>query len=580
MSLFTKSTNDHVITKSKAGLLMALVVFLLGMTATGVYATVTRDQNTRDYQAGVSQQARGAETFLDSSMRNYSQVLRSAVALFRVKQDITAEDWQTFYQQIKTEGALDEMLGVGYMPVSNDSQTAIITYLEPTIEPNQRAIGFDMYTDPIRRAAMEIARDTGAITMSAPVALVQDKNEKNPRPGVLIYAPLYDQEHLTSKEERQNALKGYAYIVLRPHNIMSRYEAEHGDAQSRTALSVIDVSGKQAPVTLFASQFGQGEDTSQQFHSVATTDVFGRTWQVDATRSEAYSTRISPAVMFLLGGVVSAILAALTNFFFTNRIRRVEAVYEDEVKRSKDELLALASHQLRTPASAVKQYIGILTSGMMGELTKEQKVIAEKAYETNERQINIINDLLYVSKLDAKQLVIEPREMNLTALVQKSVDDYEQQAAEKNIVLVFRTKRPHIITADSRYLSMAIDNLISNAIKYSYPSTRVIVRLVVKGRMVVVSVRDYGVGLDKDDYEKVFTKFTRIENQLSHDAEGSGLGLFLTRQLVRAHSGDVTVESTPGKGSMFILSLPKELTINTAIVHLNPTLGGDGASEM
>jgi signal transduction histidine kinase len=232
-------------------------------------------------------------------------------------------------------------------------------------------------------------------------------------------------------------------------------------------------------------------------------------------------------------------------------------------------LLALASHQLRTPASGVKQYLGLLNSGMLGELSSEQKSVTQKAYDANERQLEIINEMLYVSKADAGQLVIEPKTFNLTALTQTVIDGFAEQASQKDIRIAFRTKRDYQVTADDRYVTMAVENLISNAIKYSYPSSTVRVGIASRGKMVSLYVKDRGVGIAKHNIEMVFGKFNRVDNPLSHSEGGSGLGLFLARQLARAHGGDVTVESALEKGSTFSMTLPKKLTVNQTILHLN-----------
>ena len=133
--------------------------------------------------------------------------------------------------------------------------------------------------------------------------------------------------------------------------------------------------------------------------------------------------------LFILGVIMGLAISSGIYILLSYRVRRIKRMYESEVQRTKDELLALASHQLRTPASAVKQYLGILTAGIVGDLSADQRSIALKAEEANERQMNIINDLLYVSKADAGQLVIEPRRINLTELVQKGVDACSEQAA-------------------------------------------------------------------------------------------------------------------------------------------------------
>ena len=251
------------------------------------------------------------------------------------------------------------------------------------------------------------------------------------------------------------------------------------------------------------------------------------------------------------------------------RLEHVQRSYEHEVERTKDELLALASHQLRTPASGVKQYIGILTSGIVGPLTAAQQQIAEKAYNTNERQIEIINQLLYVSKIEAGKVTLRLVKSDITPVVQRAVDSLQATARLKNIKVIFKTKQPRYVFGDEQYFAMIVDNLISNAIKYSYPNTTVMVRIVRRpDDFLAVSVTDRGVGIPDHDKEHLFQKFRRLNNPLSRSESGSGLGLFLAYQLARAHGGDITVSSQEGKGSTFTLLLPTTLRFNEAQVDI------------
>ena len=347
--------------------------------------------------------------------------------------------------------------------------------------------------------------------------------------------------------------------------MVSRYLSDHRDEYENIAVTVRDETDSANPALLYQNKtatVSTGQATSR-------ITVDSRTWGVVVNGGASYTSLASPIVLFVLGGIVSLLLSILTYWIFIGRIKRLANVYEGEVKRTKEELLALASHQLRTPASGVKQYLGLLNSGMLGELSSEQKSVTQKAYDANERQLEIINEMLYVSKADAGQLVIEPKTFNLTALTQTVIDGFAEQASQKDIRIAFRTKRDYQVTADDRYVTMAVENLISNAIKYSYPSSTVRVGIASRGKMVSLYVKDRGVGIAKHNIEMVFGKFNRVDNPLSHSEGGSGLGLFLARQLARAHGGDVTVESALEKGSTFSMTLPKKLTVNQTIVHLN-----------
>ncbi len=574
-------------------LLMALGIFLVTFSISSYFAKSTLNQNRNDYYTQLNQRAVAVRQHIDTSLMRYSQLLRSTSALFTVKGELSRDDWAAFYSTAKVEQDFPSLVGLGYVtvlpadaggefqqrvidsglsgytvhPAAVGDRIAPITYIMPNTTLNASALGFDMYTSTIRKAAMDQARDTDMSVMSAPMRLMQDSSDADAPLGIAMYLPVYTTPQAPSTvEERRANLRGFVYIVLRPSDMVSHYVSSQPDTFKKTSVEVTDADDSSR--VLFKSEV-QGVSDAAIMSSVDES-VDSRTWHISVRGNDSYTNTLSPVVLFILGGIVSLLLSGFTYWLLSSRIRRITKVYEGEVQRTKDELLALASHQLRTPASGVKQYIGMLTSGMMGELTSDQQMIAEKAYETNERQIQIINELLYVSKADAGQLVIEPKQFDVTRLTQKVVDGFSDQAAEKNISVLFTTKKPHLIVADDRYVSMIIENLVSNAIKYSYPSSTVRVGMTARRNTILLSVKDRGVGLDSIDAEHIFGKFNRVDNPLSHSEGGSGLGLFLARQLARAHGGDIAVESKLDKGSTFTLSLPKELTINETIVHLNP----------
>ncbi len=582
--ILQRQSNKKLARLSNGSLLLPTVVLLLGLTITGMYATSTRDINEKDYQAGLTQQAESLSAYTTTAMRAYGQRLKATAAMMSIKHDISAAGWHEYYDRARSDDTLSAMLGVGYVPVLSHAQLqdegqvpvsslgtpvtiyptserevyAPILYLDPSTLDNRRAIGFDMYSDPSRKKAMEQARDTGEIAMTNPVLLVQDKDKQHPHFGILIYYPVYvASSSPTTVAERRTALEGYTYIVLRPQDVIAEYSALTSEKFAGSHVTVYDITeGQEAKQQLYTPAPTTKNLDASVYHGQAIDKLYGRTWMADISSNEMYSRKIGPSVIATTGALLSFLLAGLVYGLFSRRIRHVRQALESEVKRTKDELLALASHQLRTPASGVKQYIGILTSGIVGELNDQQQQIAQKAYDTNERQLRIINDMLYVSRLEAGQLVLEFAELNLTALIQKSIDENHDYAAEKNITLVFRTKKPCLLWGDASYISMIIDNLISNAIKYSHNDASVTISLKKSRGTVTLAVSDTGVGIDESDYEKVFDKFTRVSNSLSTAAGGSGLGLFLARQLARAHGGDITIASALERGATFTVTLP------------------------
>lgn len=229
----------------------------------------------------------------------------------------------------------------------------------------------------------------------------------------------------------------------------------------------------------------------------------------------------------------------------------------ETLARTKDEFVALASHQLRTPATAVKQYLGMVLQGYAGEVSDVQADMLDRAFQSNERQIQIINQILNAARVDTGRLVMTPAPLDLHAQLQGIVEEMRQAIEQKGHD--FRVKlgtKPAKVYADAGYLRMALENIIHNASIYTPAPGRIEVTLKCLAKRVEISVRDNGVGIKQADIKKLFTKFTRIHNALSVEAGGSGIGLYLTAEIVRLHGGTITVDSKIRVGTTFTVSLP------------------------
>lgn len=228
-----------------------------------------------------------------------------------------------------------------------------------------------------------------------------------------------------------------------------------------------------------------------------------------------------------------------------------------ELNKSKDEFIALASHQLRTPATGVKQYVGMLLEGYAGELTPNQRAFLERAYESNERQLSTINDLLQIARIDANKLELVKRPIDLVALAQSAIDEQQSTFKRRRQTVRLHTKTSTLrADADKQRLRMAIDNLLDNAGKYSRENTAVVITLSAQGSRAVIAVADHGIGIAAADFGKLFQKFSRIDNPLSISVGGNGLGLYVAKKVIDAHEGSLAVSSTLGKGTTFTITLP------------------------
>lgn len=227
------------------------------------------------------------------------------------------------------------------------------------------------------------------------------------------------------------------------------------------------------------------------------------------------------------------------------------------LNQAKDEFISLASHQLRTPATGVKQYVGMALEGFAGDLTPELRTFLERAYESNERQIEIINDLLNVAKVDAGKVSLHMEKTDLVALIKSVILEQASHFADREQLVIFKPSRPSLeVPADSNRLRMVLDNLLDNASKYTPHGKSIEVKISKSSGRIYIAVIDEGVGIEPGDINKIFRKFSRLDNALSAHVGGSGLGLYWAQKIIDLHKGTITVTSKPGAGSTFTVSLP------------------------
>ncbi len=228
------------------------------------------------------------------------------------------------------------------------------------------------------------------------------------------------------------------------------------------------------------------------------------------------------------------------------------------INHAKDEFISLASHQLRTPATGVKQYVGMLMQGYFGDLTDEQMSIVKAAYESNERQLNIVNALLNVARLDAGKVKLQPVSCDMCQMLEDIIQEQAEVFRMRRQPLTLRTpSHPVMCGVDAQLIRMVLENIVDNAGKYSRHGRPVEVRLRQTAKAVIIEVQDQGVGMRQKDHTKLFQKFSRIDNELSTSASGSGLGLYWAKKIMDLHQGTITVDSRARQGSTFTITIPK-----------------------
>lgn len=229
---------------------------------------------------------------------------------------------------------------------------------------------------------------------------------------------------------------------------------------------------------------------------------------------------------------------------------------ELQLEHAKDEFISIASHQLRTPATVVKQYLGMILEGFV-ESEETRMEMLRIAYTHNNNQLDIINDLLRVAQLEANTMMASYQQTDVVHLLHNIISGQSPEFAKRSIKLIFKPKKKSVkVRIDPLHIQMVLENLINNANKYSNPESEVSIEISETPDSVVVSVADQGIGIAEEDIPKLFNKFSRIENNRS-TASGTGLGLYWAKKLIELYDGQICVQSCPSKGSTFSVKLPR-----------------------
>lgn len=242
-----------------------------------------------------------------------------------------------------------------------------------------------------------------------------------------------------------------------------------------------------------------------------------------------------------------------------NKLLKKQRLELEILNNSKDEFISLASHQLRTPATITKQLLGLYVEGFFADIDEKHIQRIKKAYDSNERQIDVVNSLLKIAMVDAGELNLVLEEFDLVQLVCECIDGLKDSAHKKNQdLLLSGGVDAVVICADRKNLRMALENVINNAIKYTYVRGMIEVTVTEDANTVSIAILDNGVGIAKTDIDKLFKKFSRIPNDLSGAEGGTGLGLYWSHKIVSMHKGKIKVESKPYEGTKFKIILPKQ----------------------
>lgn len=277
----------------------------------------------------------------------------------------------------------------------------------------------------------------------------------------------------------------------------------------------------------------------------------------------------------LLKILAPEIAVAINNALSFEEIRKFNVTLEEEVKRAttrlrkanvrlkeldvlKDEFVSIASHELRTPMTAIKSYLWMALNKSK-HLDKTTKKYLSISYHSTERLISLVNDMLTVSRIERNKIILKKEKVNIPDILEQVHEELGITAKEKGITFTYTYgSKKLFVKGDKIKLREVFQNIIGNALKFTPENGSITVQALKTDSHVCVSVTDTGSGIPEDQLDKLFKKFSKIEYSYSkHSSQpGTGLGLYISKQIVSLHDGKITVESEVGKGTTFLVSLP------------------------
>lgn len=481
-----------------------------------------------------------------------------AISQMSVSRIVQPSERESYLAQLSEQYAQPIQLRGAVPP---DSAVNVLSYVSPEQPDTINSVGFNIWTDPRTERATQRATDTNSVVMTDQTELLQNAKglENQEWKSFLMYAPYYQAgTSLTTVDQRREAVLGHVFASFKTNEVF-RQVFEHIDTKHVAIMVTTEGGAGENDAIVYSSQPSGRPSAIIERHQVV--NVYGQAFTINYafdSKSLVSTTQLNaPLYTMLFGSFIGLLVGTVTFFFLRGRHHQVLLDKERDIARAKDELLSLASHQLRTPATGVKQYMGMVLQGFAGPISETQEEMLAKAYASNERQLQVINDILHLAKLDLGRIVLARTKFDLSELVHDVIEEQEQELRKGELAISTKLIRQAPIYADKHMLRMVVENLLSNAIKYTDAGGRVLVRLQRGDNGYYLTVRDTGVGIASADMSQLFKQFSRIPNPRSHLVTGTGVGLYLAKHLTRLHDGDIVVESKLGRGSSFIVYIPK-----------------------
>jgi signal transduction histidine kinase len=572
----------------------SVLILIGGLILTGLLTLVTYNFVERQNKEEFISVAKEIELRIESRLHAHALILRTGSAYFTVSDTVTRKQWKEFTEHSMIDRNLPGIEGFGFTKIVPPDQleqhtldirnegfpgysvypegqrefyTSII-FLEPFSGRNLRAFGYDMFSHPIRRRAMEYSRDNDVAMLTGKVALVQETGENN-QAGTLMYVPVYNSDMPSSTvEERRRAIKGWVYSPYRMNDLMQGILGRWDEIQQdRIHLQIYDDSIYSHSL-LYDSHNGLVRNKPATRTIVTPLDFNGTQWKLLFKQSgQASFFNGNVIIVFSSGIIISILLFFLSRSFFkiTYRSNQIK-IQNDELQKlnaTKDKFFSIIAHDLKSPFNAIVGFSDMLVKQVD---RMDQEGIAKFAgiiHQSSQKAMDLLMNLMEWSQSQTGRMEFSPERFDLVSLIKEVELLFIDVAEQKAIEMKNDLPSDAFVYADEAMISTVIRNLISNAIKFTDPGGKIIISARQHPDELIVSVTDTGVGIPKNKIEKLFRIDENYSTSGTQNETGTGLGLILCQEFISQHQGKIWAESQVGNpsagrtgGSTFYFSLP------------------------
>lgn len=504
---------------------------------------------------------------IQNRIKTYEQVLGGASGLFAASEHVTRAEWKTF---VENQGSIDRFPGIQGIGVSaiihgEDNLASHIAqvrnegfsnytiwpegdrkeyhpvfYLEPVNARNQRAFGYDMYSEPTRQAAMELARESGLPVLSGKVTLVQE-TETDVQSGFLLYFPLYDNEKsIQSSEDRINAFEGFVYAPFRINDLMINIL---GETNNDIVFVICDENEDPENIMFDYAKINNIDesDIDYTFTKTMTINVDQRNWILKFYGLKSIHSDVENPLIILILSVGFGLSAAL--FFIFRAHDKILQLVEQSVREEKmiaiGELSARLVHDIRNPLTAIISWAQLIQLDLKEKPNEKISKHVDSILDSTERitfQLKTVMDFV-----KAKPKTIDSH--SLSSLFDEAI----KTTPIPNEVKINIQNTDLKIECDSSQMIVVFSNLITNSIQAMDGKGNIVVNFEVKKNNLIIEFVDTGPGISKENMSKIFNPLFTTKDT------GVGLGLVSCKSIIEHHNGTISVTNNP---TTFTIKLP------------------------